>query len=351
MGRAEKARSVLRPILRNQSPSARVAQKSNPEIVLRQGEFGFIQLASWRDQVGEELLDVEGVIFIDVDEAKNRLVIGIQDAGAGSRAAAKLAQRAIPAAATLLENTAPPVFESTLRDPIRPLQGGIQIAFSNYNCTLGWVTTLNDGTQTFLTNSHCTDVYWDNTGTAFYQPDNSPTYFVGTEYRDPNSKRCGFFSVDNCRYADVAAVAIDRGTTFQRGYVARPTYDAYGRGGVGSIEINANNPQFQVVGKASYPSTGQYMDKVGRTTGWTYGEVSKTCVDVRIETYRNLLCQEYAKYGSAGGDSGSPVFLWHGDNTITGYGIHWGSTGDGAYAIFSPMGGIEKDVGSIVITP
>jgi hypothetical protein len=58
---------------------------------------------------------------------------------------------------------------------------------------------------------------------------------------------------------------------------------------------------------------GDTVHKVGRTTGWTKGVVTRTCFDQasfdqNVGQYM-MLCQIEATLTSAGGDSGSPVFI------------------------------------------
>ena len=88
---------------------------------------------------------------------------------------------------------------------------------------------------------------------------------------------------------------------------------------------------------------------MGRTTGWTYGFVGKTCVDVNKGGWRRARCQDYIKkMHAAPGDSGSPFFRWPG-NTVTLAGILWGGISEGGtqYIIMSAMWNIEKDIGAL----
>lgn len=80
----------------------------------------------------------------------------------------------------------------------------------------------------------------------------------------------------------------------------------------GSITIDSANPRFRIIGEAAYPVAGQTLEKIGRTTGWTYGQVTNTCVDTNVAGSNiTLLCQDYVSAGIGAGDSGSPVFAWN----------------------------------------
>lgn len=86
---------------------------------------------------------------------------------------------------------------------------------------------------------------------------------------------------------------------------------------MGSITIDSQNPPMTIVGEFPYPVGGEMVDKMGRTTGWTYGFVKKTCVDMLLSAYSGsgvglLLCQDWASYWNDKGDSGSPVFRYYG---------------------------------------
>jgi hypothetical protein len=91
---------------------------------------------------------------------------------------------------------------------------------------------------------------------------------------------------------------------------------------------------------------GSELNKVGRTTGWTRGPVTLTCVDVLQSGSRFVeLCQTFVGAGVAGGDSGSPVFAEEGGGNVTLAGILWG--GGGGNFVFSPLANIERELGPL----
>ena len=87
---------------------------------------------------------------------------------------------------------------------------------------------------------------------------------------------------------------------------------------LGNLTIDTAEPTFRIVQIGSAVA-GNWVDKVGATTGWTYGFLDDTCIDMRhtlMAMTQLLLCQNSVSgYGdvpgslSASGDSGSPVFV------------------------------------------
>ena len=91
---------------------------------------------------------------------------------------------------------------------------------------------------------------------------------------------------------------------------------------------------------------GSIFNKVGRTTGWTQGPVSRTCVNTNVLGSKiHQLCQTFVTAGVNGGDSGSPVFrITSGDN-VQFVGILWGGGSD--YYVMSPLASIQAELGSV----
>jgi hypothetical protein len=92
---------------------------------------------------------------------------------------------------------------------------------------------------------------------------------------------------------------------------------------------------------------GQLVAKVGRTTGWTEGDVFLTCADTPVASSNiTRLCQTHVNAGVGGGDSGSPVFLRRVDSSLAALvGILWGGNFQGTVFVFSPVENIERDFG------
>ncbi len=352
---------ALEPLLRTRPRgAARETFGTQPEVVIRDGQYDFLELAAWRDEAVLPVLEIPGANWMDLDEGRNRVAIGIESASVRERVEARLAQLGVPREAVIIEVTGRIQSALTLRERTRPIQGGYQLEFLSPSsghsgqCTwgpTGKMTTSSGFTVVVgLTNSHCTPKSWDADDGRFYQPSISSDNEVGWEYLDPNGKSCGTFSTRVCRYADVAAVALGSGsetTPSDIGYIGRTTFRSPGYGSTGSLEIDPNNPRLRVIGYDQYPVTGDIVNKIGRTTGWTYGDVGRTCVDTEVPYRSNsvLRCQDYANVGVQRGDSGSPVFLYFDTNDVTIQGILWGFTE--SEMIFSAWSNIEQDIGIV----
>lgn len=307
-------------------------------IQVLQGQFGFLQLRNWHNRLGP-LFGIAGVVFTDVDEGINRLKIGVTDYDLVAPIQQEALGLGVPLDALVIVQTEPIMLAATLRDQIRPIQGGIQIAFSVYVCTLGFnAIRVSDGAQGFVTNSHCTNTQGGVESTSHYQPTVASGNFIGTEIADPTytSAKCpagltGYV----CRYSDSAFSERASGVSADLGLIARPS-------SVGSLTIAGT---FRIVREFS-TLVGQTLSKVGRTTGWTQGQVTNTCGNVGVSgTNIVQLCQDIVSAGLGAGDSGSPVFFI--TNSPQTYdielrGILWGGNPEGTQFTYSPIGNIQR---------
>lgn len=306
------------------------------------------QLLTWYDRL-PEVLSVEGVVFIDLAEQSNNLTVGVQSLEEnGGQVAEMLQEIEIPQEAVeIIEAELPTPHNHGLRSNVRPTRGGIEIGQvgSNIACTMGFNASFR-GNFGFMTNSHCTNQRGNASGTRFTQSATGGR--VGQEQNDPSYNTC-FFGY-SCRRSDAAFVDYNSGTG---GYneIARPRSWAAPNSGSSTLKIDHSSPGMNVEDVEPHPMSGDMIDKVGRTTGWTYGFVNRTCFPTFVGNGSGgrakvngkpviMRCQYGATYTSNNGDSGSPVFDWHGD-TVTLWGIHWGGGSNGA--IFSPWKGIAKD--------
>lgn len=343
------ARAALEPILRSRRHSAHGRAGAQPEIILRQGQYGFSELSMWRDQMADPVLDIPGVTFTDLDEGLNQLTVGVLSDDARAQVEARLVGLNIPLAAVKFEKTGPiaPMAE-TLSDRKRPLEGGrvIYTAGRGY-CSLGFPVYWS-GRKAFITASHCTGSEWGPDSNILYQPNTS--FRVGVEAYDPGGWSCSWFYASKCRRSDAAVIAVDDTVSINVGYIAQTWSAAHGPGGVGSTVINTYQPQLRITGEGT-PVKGEFLDKMGWYTGWTYGQVTKTCADTRTgDAYHVARCQDWVAAGVHKGDSGAPVFKWWGDGTVTLYGVLWGAEGDTypySSFIFSSMVNVRQDLGSM----
>jgi hypothetical protein len=313
---------------------------------VRQGRFTYAQLAGWFGQAGRSALGERGVVYADLDEAANRVTLGVENADAGRRARALLQRLGVPDAAVLVRETRPVRPVATLRDRVRPVGGGLQINFGNFVCTLGF-NALRSGVASYITASHCTDIQGGTEGTKHYQQDRfHANTLIGTEAADPKFFTGGACPADRrCRYSDASRGRYASGVSQTLGRIARTT----SRGSLsGPLTISGANPAFTVNGERANSLVGQTLNKIGRTTGWTFGKVVGTCVTTNVsDTKITQLCQTFVNAGVDAGDSGSPVFAWSsGSSTVRLAGILWGGSGTTQF-VFSPMSGIEKELGAL----
>jgi hypothetical protein len=306
------------------------------------GEFDYLTLDKWVSRATPEALAVPGAVFADLDERSNRVRIGVEDGTAEADVKNLIARLGIPASAVIVERTAPIRLAATLRSRMRPVRGGLQINFTQFICTLGF-NALKNGVSSFITNSHCTKTQGGNQSTRYYQPLSTATNsFIGTEVADPNYFQGGACPAGRkCRYSDAARATYASGVTFNLARIARTT----SRGALSSpLTISTANPFLTITAERANPVAGSQANKIGRTTGWTFGQIIATCAAVNVSGSNiTQLCQSVVTAGVGAGDSGSPVFSWPGSGgNITLLGILWGGNTDGTLFVFSPMSGIER---------
>jgi hypothetical protein len=322
-----------------------VQQRFGADVRIHPARYAFTELQQWRDRL-RGVLGLAGVVLLDLDEARNRLVIGVER-GAATRdrhaVGRHVAAQRVPNEAVIVEETDPVQRLQTLRDPFYPVPGGVQITLSNGGiCTLGFNAFSHYGFG-FVTNSHCTNIRGGVEGTAYYQPDFSGNY-IGQEVADPFYFSCAGGRA--CRYSDSAFALYNSFDLGEFPAIAKP--DFAGQCG-GSINVDPFLPRFIIRSRQQFPYVGEILDKVGRTTGWTYGNVSATCVDTNVALSNvTMLCQDFVEAASQPGDSGSPVFRWNGYDDVTLYGVLWGSSGS-CRLVFSALANIEYELGPLTV--
>ena len=324
--------------------------KAEAELRVVKADYDYLQLHAWFTQAAPEALAVPGTVFADLDEGSNRLRLGVETGAAENQVRGMLARLGIPREAVLVERIEPVHELATLRNVVTPRRGGLQVAFGSRLCSLGFNATTSRGgvvVRAFITNSHCTRVRGGVEGTTYHQP--VAPNFIGTEVSDPAYFRGGLCPrLRRCRFSDAARVRYASGVSSDLGGIARTTYRA---SSFGSSIINGLNPFFNITAEAS-PIQGATVNKVGSMTGWTYGTINGTCVNMNVSgTDITLLCQSKTNVGAIGkvgpGDSGSPVFYWSGGNNVGLVGLLWGGSAWGTFFAFSPMSGIEQELGTL----
>lgn len=311
------------------------------QYILERVRYSFIQLARWRELVMART-DLMGLwTALDIDEVNNRLFIGVASPENAQTVSNVLESMEIPRDGYTIQPLAVEPLPQ-LRDYVRPVVGGLQIAFSNYVCTLGF-NAIRYGVPGFVTNDHCTNVMGQVEGTNHYQPWVAPGNLIGVETVDPPFFTGGQCPAGyRCRYSDAAFSTYQSGVSYSLGKIARTA-------GLGSLDIVG---EWTIVSEASTVA-GQTLNKVGRTTGWTQGQVTNTCVLTYVlNTDVVRICQHFVQAGVNPGDSGSPVFRIADPAayTVELHGILWGGSG-GTLFVFSPISNIEQELGPLETFP
>ncbi len=342
------------------------------EVRVLRGDYDFAQLVEWKETLVPALLGQPGVVFIDADESRNRVVVGVDAAQVKSldtgRLDKSLAVKGVPRAAVLYQPV-PAIHElvktmdltaddpakrgaatASIQSSIRPVPGAVQIIFialpNAFGCTIGFNAYLGSAFG-FVTNSHCTKNRGTVDGTQYSQGNDVFGPIVATEIADP-----AYFTGDpcpsgyQCRYSDSSFAQYSTTSLGSFRQIARPT----SRGLLtGSTTLRPATSRFTINGTAT-ALQGQTVNKIGSTTGWTYGPVIATCADVGVtgSTYA-LLCQNIVKAGSDHGDSGSTVFSWTSGANVKLIGILWGggtSNGQEVF-VYSPFANIQQELGTL----
>lgn len=281
---------------------------------------------------------VQGMVFVDDDESIGKLVIGVENANAARGVRVAMAAAGFAASSFEVIEHEPIRQMKTLRDQFRPTEGGIQIHFSQYVCTLGFNATQDsDNARSFITNSHCTATQGGVESTAYYQPTSSTSAQIATEVEDPQYFKGGICPRGKkCRYSDSSRALYNSSTSSSLGVIAKTD-------GVNTGSLNVAGT-FALSGEGS-AGLNAYVNKVGRTTGWTRGQVTRTCVNTGVQGSQIMqLCQNFVSAGVDGGDSGSAVF----DDNNRLVGILWGGSGTTTF-VYSPLSQIEQELGGLTI--
>ena len=334
----ERAQGAIARVFGAERVASRVTKSDGataPGIVLEPARFTFGQLRDWGGRLTRGALPLRDVSFTDVDEATNRVTVGVATASAQAAVERQLASLGVPRDSVTFTTALPMEFRTSLRDSQRPIAGGQQIERGTSICTLGF-NALRQGVNGFVTNSHCTSTRGTVNGDRYEQPDGTD---LGTEVADPRYTTGGDCPSDRtCRFSDSAFVMYDAGASFARGFLARSP--------IGSLEISG---RVRVVGHAASVATGETLTRVGRTTGTTQGKVTRTCVNANVSNSNiTMLCQTQIDYSILPGDSGGPVYRgaaggMPGDVQLVG--VEWGSNGE--HTTLSTMAFVEQELGGL----
>lgn len=193
-----------------------------------------------------------------------------------------------------------------------------------------------------MINSHCTATRASYDGAYTYQGSNT----WGKELLDPIDHSC-FFWNNPCRNADAAL--IEALVPIELGRIARTTSSAGCEDCLQPLTIDHTNPFIQIRSKGDDTYENETLQKIGQTSGWTYGNVEDTCAD-NLVNGMVFECTDRVDFSMHDGDSGSPVFYLRGDGAAELRGIAYGTI-DGPYndALISDMHQVQLDLGELIV--
>jgi hypothetical protein len=338
----------------NPANDSAVRETFGADVQVRQGAWEFRQLWEWKSGL-VPLLALPGAVLLDVDEELNRVRIALDATaedreGNRERLERELIFSGVPREAVVVDEMEPADPLRLLTSGFNPIPGGVQISFASSFCTLGFNVQREGagdsgfGDSGFITASHCSRQQGFTEGTVYSQPySNHP---VAVEVSDPPLLSGGPYCPPgrSCRYSDALFARYDDDDSGAFASVARTESRGRNTGSRDTVQT-----PFRIGGVNIFPVAGSEVNKIGRTTGWTYGRVVLTCADVNVNTTQiTLYCQHLVKGGSRPGDSGSPVFTWRGGkmNFVQAAGLLWG--GSTLHFYFSPILNVEAELGTLI---
>jgi hypothetical protein len=238
---------------------------------------------------------------------------------------------------------------ATLQNVVdRPVRAGVQINFPGFLCSVGFNAT--SGTQkSFITASHCTNTQGGVENTPYWQPLQSVDGTqIATEVADPvysrNLPGCPRGN-RQCRFSDASRAAYINGANQALGLIAQTSGPNNGSLTItGSFSIT----QDDCATTGGCLAVGTTVNKVGRTTGWTSGAITNTCVNTGVSGTRIVqLCQTFVSAKVGAGDSGSDVFQIDNTDVILA-GVLWGGNSGGTQFVFSPFGNVTRELGTLI---
>lgn len=355
-GDADVARRELPAVLR-QFRLAPARTAADLPLTFARVAYDWRQLEAWQGVLVKALASDGGLRSFDVDEAANRVNVGVADAAALARAIALLTSSRIPAAAMHVFVDQGVTRQITLNDPAPTFLAGYALTYAGKGtCTGGFLAGYNEvfpPKLVWITASHCSATFGALDNGYFYQPTTAyPSRYIGREISDRAPYPCTLpngTSVSRCRYSDATYILVENtGIPHSWQFVARPQGPPGTTSGsttvVGTFDLSYR----------AEPLVNQQVSKVGRVTGYVTGRIRETGYtsfdsDPGYQLYMVQLA--LADYGCGPGDSGAPIITAPiGDGsaeTVGSMGIHLGTRNTDGRCVFSPMINIRRENGAI----
>ena len=167
------------PVERTLGNFARSLGLAPARIRVVKAQYAYRDLDRWHKQVTYEAFEAANVVYTDLDEATNRVAVGVERGTSKAAIRGLAARLGVPAGAVDVREADPILPMVTLRDQVRPVVAGLQINFGNFICSVGFNATSN-GQASFVTASHCTNRQGGTEGTQYFQPLASVAKIAGT---------------------------------------------------------------------------------------------------------------------------------------------------------------------------
>lgn len=313
------------------------------EIRVLQGTYSIGQLASWYKLLQSRVWGIPGVHSTDLAEHLNKLEVGVDSATAQAAVEELVANLGITrdAVKTTVRPAMRPMTHLSLQSYVRPIEAGLRIKNTAPSdpCTIGW-NVVRNGVAGVITVTHCGTTMGGVDGNEYHQPTIGTGNRIGVETIDAPFFTGGACPQGNaCRYSDSSFIQKDAGVSSNLGFIGKPETPG------GTLILD--HVSFRITGNG-FPSVGVTIDKVGGTTGWSYGPVTQTCQEVAYTPIPGVLflCQDIFQTGMQVGDSGATVFELTNSpaiNDVKLYGVAWAS--DGTTSAFSYMGQVYSELG------
>lgn len=303
----------------------------------RHASYRFSELVAYHDAIIELLPAVDGMVSIDANERRNKVVIGVTDQQAATHVRNRIQELGLPQDAFAFTRVRSVREAASIRDHFRPTGGGMQIRVRHdvasnswTTCTLGFNVYKHLEERYALTAGHCSG---QNFGT---------NHFVSNPAEGSSSKRIGYVAdlpsayfcggmLSVCRDVDVLRIRYYSSIS-SPGRVIH-TIASGGPFAPGTLNrVSGQVWQMEEAPQTWAPADGDTVHKVGRTTGWTHGPIVTSCETWMVNYVMNVCQARVLAYADAG-DSGAPVVLAL-DGKYYPVGIIWGTTD-----IFDPSSG------------
>jgi hypothetical protein len=339
--RGLEAKPNLRGVLQGRGGAARSLRS-------QVADYRFTELVSYHDAVVGWASEIPGMLSVDADERRNRVVIGVSHPSARGTVQRRVRDLGLPVSAFEFRTVTELREAASIRDHFRPTAAGMQIrvryntAFNLWTtCTMGFNVKDDADVRFALTAAHC--AVDGGTGSTYYvsnPAEGSTSNRIGYVEHLPPTWSC---SGGTCRHSDALLLRY-YATVASPARMVHPSSSG-GTSSAGTLNRNTSDDVWTIgpafgVGVPPY-FVGDTLHKVGRTTGWTTGPVTATCETWFNEGVFNV-CQDRLFAYVDFGDSGGPVIqvnpnLPAGSDERIPRGIVWGklTTGSLVEIIFS----------------